>query len=229
MNAQPHAIAHALACAGFADSVDAKGREGKGQHRTGPNGVFSVWSPLHHGVGLGDVAQRLGMMIVDKFIQDGWTEATVVPELGPCWEYNGTRSPYNYGVVRQVAAHRLSVWLDGRDIPDGMHVLHECDNPPCVNPRHLKVGTRSQNMRDMVARGRHSYVTGDSHHRSILTDEQVREMRDGYTGKRGEISELARRYSISPNQASLILRGRRRRNAPGKIHPNQWRAGGWKR
>lgn len=219
MNATAHALATALAHTANGGSVDAKGQDRTGPHRTGPNGVFSAWSPEHHCVGLGDVAERLGMMVINKFFGDGWTEALVREDLGPCWEYNGTRSPHNYGVTRQVAAHRLSVLLDGRDIPDGMHVLHECDNPPCVNPAHLRVGTRSDNMRDMVARGRHRYPRGNAHHRMKLTDEQVRAMREEYTGAWGEVTQLAKKYGISDNQVSWMLQGKRRLSAGGPIHP----------
>lgn len=59
---------------------------------------------------------------------------------------------------KQWRAHRL-FWVlsNGRQIPDGMVILHTCDNPPCVNPAHLKVGTRAENNKDMKAKGRYNY------------------------------------------------------------------------
>jgi hypothetical protein len=168
---------------------------------------------------LGDVALSLGQQVIDRFHKDGWNEVVVVNELGPCWEYRGLRSAYNYGVTRQVASHRLAVMLDGRPIPEGMHVLHACDNPPCVNPAHLSIGTRSDNMRDMVAKGRHRVPNGNYHHATKITDAQVRQIRDGFTGRWGEVTELALKYGVSANQMSWILQGKRRPEAGGKIHP----------
>jgi hypothetical protein len=181
----------------------------------------------HHVVEIGDVAFAIGMMTIEKFLSDGWTERPIVPELGNCWEFDGYKDPAGYGRVRGVPAHRLAVMLDGREIPEGHHVLHACDYPPCVNPEHLRPGTRSENMQDMVAKGRHAYGRGDHHHATVLTDQQVRNMRDAYTGARGEISRLAEQHGISANQIGLILRGERRKSAGGRIHPKYWRAGGW--
>ena len=82
-----------------------------------------------------------------------------------CWEWRGAKSPAGYGVLRHagptVSATR-SVWsLANGPVPDGMVVRHKCDNPPCVNPDHLEIGTPAQNSRDMVERNRSSaYATG---------------------------------------------------------------------
>lgn len=76
-----------------------------------------------------------------------------------CWIWTGAARPTGYGICRwrqrPDGAHRVS-WemANGRAVPDGMYVLHRCDNPQCVNPRHLFVGTHSDNMRDMLAKGR---------------------------------------------------------------------------
>lgn len=76
-----------------------------------------------------------------------------------CWEWTGTRNDYGYGMfsVGGVArrAHRLA-WerANAAEVPEGMCVLHRCDNPPCVNPDHLWLGTRGDNNRDCAAKGR---------------------------------------------------------------------------
>lgn len=80
------------------------------------------------------------------------------PETG-CWEWLGARANGGYGLFavqnpRRITAHRYSWELHNGPIPAGMHVLHHCDNPPCVNPAHLFLGTASDNMRDMLAKGR---------------------------------------------------------------------------
>ena len=78
---------------------------------------------------------------------------------GGCWEWTGGKTRAGYGVFwymkqkgNSILAHRLSYTVFKGDIPKGMQVLHSCDNPSCVNPKHLRVGTHSDNMEDKVAR-----------------------------------------------------------------------------
>ena len=76
-----------------------------------------------------------------------------------CWLWEGARSDVNYGLhwtdeKRLEGAHRFSYRLHHGDIPSGLMVCHHCDNPPCVNPEHLFMGTVLDNMRDMIRKGR---------------------------------------------------------------------------
>jgi hypothetical protein len=79
-----------------------------------------------------------------------------------CWEWIGARvaSRWPYGQFRAhgtlVLAHRYAYEEFVGAIPAGMVVMHTCDNPPCVNPDHLAVGTQSDNLRDMARKGRHA-------------------------------------------------------------------------
>ena len=79
-----------------------------------------------------------------------------------CWYWTAYRDDKGYGTFglngKLQKAHRVAYELTYGAIPDGAHILHSCDNPPCVNPAHLRAGTRSDNMRDKVARG-HDYNT----------------------------------------------------------------------
>jgi len=85
-----------------------------------------------------------------------------VDKSGDCWKWTGPLSDGGYGkfscgqVKRR--AHRVAYEMYVGPIPDGMHVLHRCDNPPCVNPTHLFLGTHLDNMRDMEAKGRARWI-----------------------------------------------------------------------
>jgi hypothetical protein len=75
-----------------------------------------------------------------------------------CWEWTAGRNEWNYGVFpirgRNVYAHRFAYTRWVGPIPEGQKVLHRCDNPPCVNPAHLFLGTQQANVDDMYAKGR---------------------------------------------------------------------------
>lgn len=80
---------------------------------------------------------------------------------GICWVWTGARMPTGYGIIRypgkkgsHTGAHRISYMLHNGNIHSGLHVLHRCDNPSCVNPSHLFLGTPKDNMQDMLRKGR---------------------------------------------------------------------------
>lgn len=120
-----------------------------------------------------------------------------------------------YGRAGRHHASRV-VWelVNGRS-PGRLSVLHSCDNPPCVNPAHLSLGTHQENMRQMVARGRsgrgHLYesetVSGASNPRAKLTAAEVVEIRRRYV--RGQIRQvdLAAEFGVSQPMIGYIVRG----------------------
>lgn len=97
-----------------------------------------------------------------------------------CWVWTGSRMPTGYGrigVGRQVQiASRVSWQVHFGHIPQGMNVLHECDNPSCICPEHLFFGTQQQNMQDKVSKGRQR--SGESVPSAKLTERTVWEIRD---------------------------------------------------
>lgn len=108
-----------------------------------------------------------------------------VNKTDDCWVWTAGRTPKGYGAFyphrrHQVAAHRWAYEHFVGPIPDGMYVLHSCDNPPCVNPDHLSVGTQRDNIQQCIERGRLTRANqkGAANPRARLTDDDVRAIRD---------------------------------------------------
>jgi hypothetical protein len=89
-----------------------------------------------------------------------WRFWKYVNKTDGCWLWTGAIGGSGYGLLgvenRNVPAHRLSWQIHNGPIPDGLLVCHTCDNPPCVNPAHLWLGTNLDNARDKMAKGRHA-------------------------------------------------------------------------
>ena len=131
-----------------------------------------------------------------------------------CWIWTGClgKGRYDgYGRVNRRGisklAHRWSWELANGPIPNGKIICHRCDNPPCVNPEHLFIGTDKDNMLDMVAKGRHSKTHscfGEKHSNAVLTEEAIRKIfalqKDGMTQRK-----IASIFKISQPAVSLVL------------------------
>lgn len=121
-----------------------------------------------------------------------------------CWEWNASRTGYGYGQFSvegtATGAHRYSYELHNGPVPDGLHVLHRCDNPPCVNPDHLFLGDRTANMADMAAKGRARNLCD-------LTPDNVQAIREQHGGGARQV-ELAMRYGVSQSHVSAIVGNR---------------------
>lgn len=102
---------------------------------------------------------------VPKEALEFWSHAdkngpTLRVDLGPCWVWLRHKKANGYGQTSAPGtryAHRRAWELANGPIPIGLWVLHRCDNPPCVNPQHLFLGNRADNVRDMVSKGRHGF------------------------------------------------------------------------
>jgi hypothetical protein len=138
----------------------------------------------------------------EKDIARFWSK---VMKTGPdaCWVWQGAcKKKSGYGIFSleggNVQPHRYSFQLANDLIPPGMHVLHACDNPPCVNPRHLRLGTSVENARDRVARGRQP--AGEYHPLARLNEADVRAIR----ASDETYAALGRRYGVSPGTIGAI-------------------------
>lgn len=133
---------------------------------------------------------------------------TFVDKSGDCWNWTALKNDQGYGkfVIRnkQIFAHRFSYQLANGVIPEGLFVCHHCDNPSCVRPSHLFVGTIQDNTADCVAKGRNS--KGEKHTSAKLTENDVRQIRSEYASGVSGVS-LAKRYKIcTPTISNIIHR-----------------------
>ena len=118
-----------------------------------------------------------GASIEDRF----WSKVLIVPYDRGCWEWLGFRREWGHGSIsigrgpKKIGAHVLSWILHNGPIPEGLSVLHRCDNGWCVNPSHLWIGTQLDNIRDCISKSRNAL--GEKQGIARLTDELVRKIR----------------------------------------------------
>jgi hypothetical protein len=122
-----------------------------------------------------------------------------------CWIWTGKTTTCGYGIVgRDKLAHRLSHRLFKGEIPNGLWVLHSCDNPPCVNPAHLRAGTRQENVDDCIARGRFRKSHGALNNLAKLTDADIIDIRNSTLSPK----VLSAKYGIDRTNVNYIIRGK---------------------
>lgn len=128
----------------------------------------------------------------------------MVPVSCGCWIWCGGDFSYGYGAFsynnQNRPAHRISWFLYRGEIPKGMMVCHRCDQPLCVNPEHLFLGTQRDNMADKVRKGRQA--RGESHGMSKLTDWEVMQIK-GVKGFR-TAKDIASEFGITPERVWQI-------------------------
>ena len=149
-----------------------------------------------------------------------WEKVPFKPDDG-CWEWVGSKHPFGYGQLssesgkRPFYAHRLSYEMAHGKIPSGYVVRHKCDNPSCVRPDHLTVGTQSENISDMYSRWRDSHpgIFGEKNGSSKLSDREIAEIRADSTTKP---TLLAKKYGVTYATIWSIKKRLSRSDAAGK-------------
>ena len=160
------------------------------------------------------------MEVAERF----WSKVNKETTSG-CWEWQAAKSRYGYGVFRVTTrtgmlAHRYSFWLATGTSPKGLFVCHHCDNPPCVRPDHLFLGTQADNMKDMKEKGRQNRPTsfqqqsGERRARgsrtggAILTEEDVRNIKRAWSFRKYTYQMLANDYGVAKGTIKQIMNGR---------------------
>lgn len=152
---------------------------------------------------------------VSKGLDEKLWSRVVKSDGDGCWEWQGHRTPFGHGQLTHrgvsLYAHRVSWELLNGPIPDGASVCHRCDNPPCVRPSHLWLGSQRDNLRDMADKGRQGLhvdpsraTHGVEHHKAKLTPELVREIRSSSES----IHALSRRMGVARPTIKAVLSGR---------------------
>lgn len=159
--------------------------------------------------------RRKGLALLPK--KSAWDTLDKSQNNDGCWLWTRSKTGGGYGVTtykgKTTSSHRVSWEETYGPVPEGLFVLHRCDNPPCCNPAHLFLGTHLDNMRDKTLKNRNNAARGEKSGKSILTDDNVTQMRrlrnQGYT-----LKMLGDRFKISMSTVSIVCRGHTWRHVP---------------
>ena len=128
-----------------------------------------------------------------------------------CWDWMGAKNKKGYGSLsyqnKTTIAHRLSYSLFVGEILNGLHVLHRCDRPNCINPNHLFLGTDLDNSNDKIYKGRFVACYGEDNGNSKLTDDHVLDIKNKI--KNGfSFASIARKYEVSETTIAYIAKNK---------------------
>lgn len=159
----------------------------------------------------------------DEWVDPGvlerfWSKIDRTGGPDACWVWTGylrpTRSGPGYGAFwitgyRYELAHRFAWKATNGDVAGGAFVCHRCDNPPCVNPAHLFLGTHIHNVRDKIRKGRHRTGNhkGEAHGQARLTEEDVRTIRRLRATGEWRYRDLAWQFQVSVGCIAGVVRG----------------------
>lgn len=142
---------------------------------------------------------QLKIELNEKVIERFWKYVDKKSDV-ECWEWLAGKITRGYGNIRaknkMYLAHRVSWVLHNGEIAEGLCVCHKCDNPGCVNPAHLFLGTHKKNMRDMVAKCRSGKKSGECNGKHKLNEKEVIEIRAKYMPYKYTLTMLAKEYGV---------------------------------
>jgi len=156
------------------------------------------------------------MKIKQEDINRFWNKIIFPNNLNvDCWIYNSALDKDNYGVFwinnQNIRAHKFSYIIhnDFKEIDYNLKICHKCDNPQCVNPKHLFVGTSKDNSQDMVNKNRQAHNVGSINGMSILSElDVIQIITDIYNHKHKTINDVCAIYNVSYLTINDILHGK---------------------
>lgn len=142
-----------------------------------------------------------------------------------CWPWLGCRNKLGYGSFgihsrRTMLAHRVAYEISNGKIPPGVLVCHKCDNPYCVNPKHLFAGSNADNVADCISKGRKPSQPGATNPNAKLSSDQINEIRKLYVDG-CKIIPLAKQFGVSKSQIWNIVSGREWNEMPSRAGEQQ--------
>lgn len=159
----------------------------------------------------------MSSVLFDNFAFKRWFVCfwTHVERTPGCWLWTGEKNSKGYGRFRKNGqwhlAHRFSWEAFKGPLSDGLCVLHRCDNPRCVNPKHLFLGTQTDNMRDCANKGRlvlpEQKAEGTQHYSAKLTEDDVRAIRRRFASGEGQRC-IAESFGLKRTTIAAITQGR---------------------
>lgn len=140
-------------------------------------------------------------------VADRLRSKTKIDRITGCWEWTASKTSSGYGKIfvtgKLRGAHRVSYELHHGPIQDGMRVLHRCDNPACINPEHLFLGSDADNVADMISKGRQQ--KGSRHYKSKLSENDVLAIR---STKNKTNQNLAEQFGVTAATISFVRAGK---------------------
>jgi len=149
-----------------------------------------------------------------KDLRDRIKDSSIEDDNG-CWIWQKSKKKFGYGYMttgsrkdgtrKTDMSHRVSFAAFNGEIPDGMWVLHKCDTPSCVNPSHLYTGTRTDNVNDMMKRGRLNHSYGEECPNSILKNEDVLSIRNKRMVENTPYRKLAFEFGLKSHKTVMQI------------------------